>query len=59
MKFTIEVDTTGNGDYMEYKPFNVAPCKTVNYTFPKAFHARWIRFFTDKETIATTLLNYK
>ena len=59
VKFTIEVDATGNGDYMEYKSFNVAPGKTLNYTFPKTFHARWIRFFTNKNTTATTWLNYK
>lgn len=57
--FTIEADPIGTGIWMPYKTFTLAPGKTVDYTFPKDFQARWIRFKTDKACEATTLLNYK
>ncbi|MCK8495491.1 hypothetical protein M0L20_26735 [Spirosoma sp. RP8] len=57
--FTIEADPVGSGVWMTYKSFTVAPGKTIDYTFPKDFQARWIRFKTDKTCEATTYLNYK
>lgn len=59
VKFSVEIDATGNGDYMLYKEFEVAPHETFRYQFPAAFHARWIRFMTNKEAVVTTWLNYK
>ena len=44
---------------MLYKEFEVAPHETFRYQFPAAFHARWIRFMTNKEAVVTTWLNYK
>ncbi|GAB3753226.1 hypothetical protein [Spirosoma pomorum] len=57
--FTIEADPVGSGVWMTYKSFTVAPGKTINYTFPKDFQARWIRFKTDKTCEVTTALTYK
>ncbi|UHG93981.1 hypothetical protein [Spirosoma oryzicola] len=57
--FTIEADPVGSGVWMTYKSFTVAPGKTIDYTFPKDFQARWIRFKTDKTCEATTYLSYK
>lgn len=57
--FTVEVDPTGNGDWMEYKEFSVKPEETVKYDFPATFEARWIRFITNKNTNATTWLEYR
>lgn len=57
--FTVEVDPTGNGDWMEYKEFSVKPEETVKYDFPATFEARWIRFITNKNTNATAWLEYK
>lgn len=57
--FTIEVDPTGNGDWMEYLVYKVESGKEWSYTFPKEFQARWIRFSTDKETKATVWLEYR
>lgn len=59
VNFVAEVDATGNGDYMRYKTFSVAPGEMLRYVFPKNFHGRWIRFSADKDTQATTWLNYK
>ena len=57
--FTVEVDPTGNGDWMEYKEFSVKPEETVKYDFPATFEARWIRFTTNKNTNATAWLEYR
>lgn len=57
--FTIEVDPTGNGDWMEYATYNVKPGETFTNQFPEHFQARWIRFKVNKDTKATTWLEYK
>lgn len=57
--FTVEIDPTGNGDWMKYATYKVEPGKTVRYDFPKSFQARWIRFTTDCDTEATTWLEYR
>ncbi len=56
--FTIEADPVGNGSWMTYKQVSIAPEKTYKYTFPDHFQARWIRFTTDKDCKATTILEY-
>ena len=55
----VEVDPTGNGDWMEYSVVSVKPGEKVDYTFPKSFQARWIRFVSDADTEATAWLEYK
>lgn len=57
--FTVEVDPTGNGDWVQYATYKVDPGQTVRYNFPKSFQARWIRFITDCDTEATAWLEYK
>jgi hypothetical protein len=59
VKFQIEVEPIGHGPWMLYKEFTVEPGKPFNYTFPDNFQSRWIRFKTDKATIATAWLDYK
>lgn len=57
--FTVEVDPTGNGDWMEYLVQKVKAGEDWKYEFPKEFQARWIRFSTDTDTKATTWLTYE
>ncbi|MCE7059503.1 hypothetical protein [Dyadobacter sp. CY343] len=57
--FTLEADPVGNGPWMEYKTFTVEPGKSLDFEFPAAFAARWIRFKTDKSCEATTELVYR
>lgn len=57
--FTVEVDPTGNGDFMEYAAYKVKPGEKFNYKFPGSFQARWIRFVTDTDVKATAWLAYK
>lgn len=55
----VEVDPTGNGDWMEYKVFDIAPDKTLTYEFPESFQGRWIRFTTDKNANVNVSLVYE
>lgn len=57
--FTMEIDPTGCGDWMEYATYAVKPGETLKQVLPTAFQARWIRFKTDMPTQATAWLEYK
>lgn len=59
VRFTVEADPTGNGDWMTYAVFSVAPGESTTHRFPDAFQARWVRFRTDSDTRATTWLVYE
>ncbi len=56
--FKIEVEPIGHGPWMEYKQVTVKPGEKFEYVFPEDFQARWIRFSTDKDCVATALLDY-
>lgn len=56
---TVEVDPTGNGDWMEYASYTVKPGETLVQQLPESFQARWIRFVSDTDTKATAWLNYR
>ena len=56
---TVEVDPTGNGDWMEYAAYAVQPGERFVQQLPEAFQARWIRFVSDTDTKATAWLDYK
>ena len=57
--FKIEADPTGQGPWMLYKEVTVNPGEKFNFRFPESFQTRWIRFTTDKDCVATALLNYR
>jgi hypothetical protein len=57
--FKLEVEPIGHGPWMLYKQITVEPGKTLDYTFPDTFQARWIRFSTDKATTANAWLRYE
>lgn len=57
--FTIEVDPSGHGPWMQYHQVTVAPGETYQHDFLKDFEARWIRFTADKDTEATAWLDYR
>ncbi len=59
VNFTIEVDPTGNGDWMEYLVCPVKSGEQFTYQFPESFQARWIRFSSDTAVKATAWLDYK
>ena len=57
--FTIEVDPTGDGTWMQYEKYTLKAGEKFIHQFPKSFQARWIRFSTDANTTATAWLEYK
>ena len=56
--FTVEIDPTGDGDWIQYKQFVVKQGEKFKHLFPKSFLARWIRVVTDKDTKASAWLEY-
>lgn len=57
--FSIELDPTGNSDWMVYEEITVQPDETFKKAFPQGMEARWIRFTPDSDGKATAWLEYK
>lgn len=57
--FTIETQPAGHGPWMVYKEITVDQNEIFAYEFPDAFEARWIRFATNADCMATAWLEYK
>ncbi len=58
VRFTLQADPIGDGQWMNYREFSVAPGETLKFTFPDSFQSRWIRFVSDKDCVATAWLEY-
>jgi hypothetical protein len=59
VSFTIELDITGESDWIVYQSLAVAPGQTLEHEFPPAFGARWLRLRTDRNASATAQLSYR
>jgi len=59
VSFTVEIDPTGDGNWMQYRTFAVQAGQKISHQFPKEIQMRWIRFSVDKPCRASTLLEYK
>lgn len=59
VKITIEIDPTGNGNWMNYKTVSIMSGKKYTEKLPSALQGRWIRFVSDKNVKATAWLEYK
>lgn len=59
INITVEVDPTGNGDWMDYATYSVEPGEKIVKYLPESFSARWIRFVSDSDAKVTAWLNYK
>lgn len=59
VKFSMEIDPSGNGDFMKYCDFNVKPESKMTFVFPDDVHGRWVRFKTDVDVNATAWLVYE
>lgn len=59
VSFTIEVDPTGDGTWMQYAVVKVAPGQDFTTELPRGMFARWIRFRTNASTVASAILEYK
>ena len=59
VSFIVELEPVGHGDWMKYLEICVPAGKVYKHTFPENFHARWIRFKTDRDCRATAWLVYE
>ncbi|HEY0075918.1 MAG TPA: hypothetical protein VGB77_17580 [Abditibacteriaceae bacterium] len=59
IKVRLEVDLTGDGNWVTYQEFPVAPGQTAEHIFPQAFSAYWVRAVADKDTIASAIFTYE
>jgi len=59
VSFHVQVDLTGSGDWVTYKTIEVPAGETVDYTFPDAFTAYWVRTVADRDTTASAQLLYE
>jgi len=58
VNFTIQLDPSGNSEWIDYKTISVNPSEIIDFKFPTEVEARWVRFKADRGCIATTILNY-
>ena len=55
----IEIDVTGDGLWIAYRTVAVPARETVQFAFPGAFQACWIRMVADSDCAATATLVYE
>ena len=55
----VQVDIEGTGHWKTYKSFTVPCGSTVQYVFPDAFSAYWVRAVSSKNAVATVQLSYE
>ena len=58
VRFTLEVDATGNGRWQPYQSIVAGPRGYRFHVFPDQFSAQWIRVTTDKDCTATAYFHY-
>ena len=58
VSFRVEVDITGTGKWVAWKDFSIAPGQTMEYRFPEAFSAYWVRLTADRDCRATAVFQY-
>ncbi len=56
---TVQVDISGDGVWVPYQTFRVAPGQTVEHEFPGGFAAYWLRTVVDRPCRATAQLGYR
>ena len=59
VNIVVQVDLTGDGNWVTYHSFEVAPGKTVEHNFPDGFSAYWLRTASAQDCRATAQLSYQ
>ena len=59
VNISIEVDISGDGDWMPWKSLLVTSGEQSKETFPKGFHAYWVRAVSDRDCSATVQFDYR
>jgi hypothetical protein len=58
VRFALEVDFLGSGNWKEYDSFSVAGRGYVHHEFPQGFSAHWVRISVDRACRATAYFTY-
>lgn len=58
ISFQIQFEPIGHGPWMIWKEITVKPGETFSVDFPDGFEARWIRFVSQSDCVATAWLTY-
>lgn len=58
VRFTVEVDVTGNQNWKLYGDFDVPADGYVHHEFPDGFSAHWVRVTSDTSCVATAYFHY-
>lgn len=56
---TLEVDVTGDGNWVEIERFKTQPTEKLEYVFPTWFQAYWARLVSSKDTLASAQFTYE
>ncbi len=59
VKFRVEVDISGNGDWQPYDEIEVQPDRERTHKFPDGFQAYWVRVVSDANCQATAWFTYE
>jgi hypothetical protein len=58
VKFTIEVDVLGTGQWQTYKVLELQPGENTHHAFPPGHPARWVRLKSDQACQASAIFKY-
>ena len=58
VRIRVEVDLTGNGQWVTYRSFEVAAGQTTTHVFPVSYQAYWLRTVAESPVTATAQLTY-
>ena len=58
-KFRVEADFTGTGTWAEVTTLMALPDMLIEYKFPDAFGAYWLRLVSEQDTMATAVFTYE
>jgi len=59
VRFKLEVDPIGDGQWMEYRTLAVQAGETMNVEFPKNLLSRWIRIVPNIDCVSTATFIYR
>lgn len=59
IEIRVELDPTGDNNWVAYRTFRVKPNEILTFQFPTSVQARWIRFISNENINATAWLDYK
>jgi len=59
VRFCVEVDFLGTGEWLKYRTFTVEPGKKLTHVFESGYSAHWVRLTSDEDTTATAWFTYE